>query len=250
MRSGIHQTSSEIAIEGDAALSPMFIASGWACRTRLARNGRRQIIGFLLPGDSIGFHGAHTSMNHTSIFALTAVETVDGSDVREMAADRAQYPGVGNALERLHLQHEEFLINQIARLANPSREERVAHLLLELQWRLQQTRLANHSEFPMPLSDGEIGDALAIGYTAARNVLNGFRRQSVLRYRYGRAEILRRDHLHKMSGFSPPLSGPPLTTSGRRAAPVADKALMGSGRTLSLKVEKGDGGGRLGEIPD
>lgn len=220
----IHQTGSEIAIEGDAALSPMFIASGWACRTRLARNRRRQIIGFLLPGDPIGLHGAHTSLNHTSIFALTAVETVDGSDVMEMAADQSQYPGVRNALERLHLQDEEFLVNQIARLANPLREERVAHLLLELQWRLQQARLASHSEFPMPLSDGEIGDALAIGSKAARNILNSFQRQNILRYRYGRAEVLRRDHLHNMSGFCPPLPGRPLTASGRLPASVADKS--------------------------
>lgn len=85
----IHQTGSEIAIEGDATPSPLFIASGWACRTRSSRNGRRQIIGFLLPGDPIGLHGASTSLSHTSIFALTSVETVDGSGVMEMAADRS-----------------------------------------------------------------------------------------------------------------------------------------------------------------
>lgn len=95
-------------------------------------------------------------------------------------------------------------MNQIARLANPSREERVAHLLLELQWRLQQTRLASHTEFPMPLSDAEVGDALAIGSKVARGILNGFRRQNMLRYRYGHAEILRQEHIHNVSGFCPP----------------------------------------------
>jgi CRP-like cAMP-binding protein len=200
----LHQTGSEIAIEGDAAPYPLFIASGWACRTRFARNGRRQIIGFLLPGDAIGLHSTRMSLCHTSVVALTSVETVDANSVLEMAADPSNFPGVGNAIQRLHHQDEQFLVNQIARLANPSREERVAHLLLELHWRLKQAGLASHNEFPMPLSDGEMGDALAIGPKGARSTLNAFRRRNILRYRYGQAEILRPDHLHNMCGFCPP----------------------------------------------
>ncbi len=200
----IHQAGSEIAIEGDAAPAPLFIASGWACRTRFARNGQRQIIGFVLPGDPIGLHAARMSLSHTSVISLTSVETVDASSVMEMATDPSTFPGVRNGIQRLHLQDEQFLVNQIARLANPSREERVAHLLLELHWRLQQARLATFNEFPMPLSDAEVGDALAIGPKAARNTLNSFRRRQIFRHRFGRAEILRRDHFLNIAGFYPP----------------------------------------------
>jgi len=220
----IHQTGSDFAVEGDFGPAPLFIASGWACRTRSMRNGRCQIVGFILPGDLIGLHAAHTSLSHTSIMALTTVETVSATAVMDMADKPSQYPGITAALEKLRAQDEEFLVNQVVRLATSSGEERVAHLLLELQWRLQQAGLANSREFPMPLSDAEIGSAVNLAPRAARKTLDCLRRRNLLRSRYGRAEIVRSDYLSNMSGFRPPASELPPSyapVSVNRTVPAA-----------------------------
>jgi hypothetical protein len=44
----------ELSIEGRATLTPRFLISGWACRFRLLGDGRRQIFGFIIPGDGVG----------------------------------------------------------------------------------------------------------------------------------------------------------------------------------------------------
>src|SRR5262245_42458088 len=45
----------ELVSDGAGAAEPRFLAIGWACRQRVLRDGRRQILGFILPGDAIGF---------------------------------------------------------------------------------------------------------------------------------------------------------------------------------------------------
>jgi CRP-like cAMP-binding protein len=46
-----HAAGEELVAEGEAAGRPRFVVSGWACRQRVLPDGRRQIFGFLLPGD-------------------------------------------------------------------------------------------------------------------------------------------------------------------------------------------------------
>ncbi len=70
------------------------------------------------------------------------METVDGQPIIKMAADRQDYPGLADALRRLSAQQDVFLINQITRLGCPDPTARLAHLVLELRWRLQMARLA------------------------------------------------------------------------------------------------------------
>src|SRR4051812_34279695 len=44
----------DIIAEGDPVTEPSILLSGWACRSRIFPDGRRQILSLLLPGDLIG----------------------------------------------------------------------------------------------------------------------------------------------------------------------------------------------------
>lgn len=200
----VHQTGSNLAEEGEASPRPMFIMSGWACRLRMTPSGRTQIVGLLLPGDAIGLRGAAEPLSPTTISALTSMETVDAAPLLQVAQDQQQFPGVLHALRRMSAQQEEFLMNQVTRLGTMRPDERLAHLLLELRWRLEQAGLASEREFAMPLSNETLADATALKARQVDHAMKLLRARSLVRRRYERVEVMDPKALQKMSGFRAP----------------------------------------------
>src|SRR5947208_13757518 len=89
----------ELVREGATLPHACFILSGWACRQRVLSDGRRQIFDFLLPGDGFGLN-LRGEPELSSIAALTALETVDATQVLE-AARQGLAPGLALALAAL-----------------------------------------------------------------------------------------------------------------------------------------------------
>lgn len=200
----IHQTGSELAVEGDVSPKPMFIMSGWACRFRLCPNGRTQIVGLLLPGDAVGLRGASEPLSPTTISALTTMETVDATALLKVAQHQQQFPGVLHALRRMYSQQEEFLMNQVVRLGTMSPEARLAHLLLELRWRLAEAGLASETEFAMPIGNETLADTTALSVKQIARAMKTFRLRALVRRKYERVELLSTAGLNKLSGFRAP----------------------------------------------
>ena len=63
--------SRELIAEGDALNSPRILLAGWAARTRLLKDGRRQILNFSLPGDIFGLSSVPWSRALSPIVSLT-----------------------------------------------------------------------------------------------------------------------------------------------------------------------------------
>ena len=49
-----HRPGAELVVEGKGVPTPRLVVNGWAARIRTLPDGRRQILGFVLPGDGIG----------------------------------------------------------------------------------------------------------------------------------------------------------------------------------------------------
>jgi CRP-like cAMP-binding protein len=199
----IHQASSELAVEGEISPKPMFIVSGWAARIRHMAGSRPQVVGFLLPGDGIAIRGCSEPRATTTIVAHTTLETVDGTQLMQMAADD-RFPAIGHALGRLAVQDEEFLVNQITRLTTASAPERVAHLMLELHWRLGQAGLVNEQGFELPLEDDVLGNSIGLSGKRVRRALDELQRLKAMRLRYGEAQVINPATLARIGAFSPP----------------------------------------------
>lgn len=211
-----YQAGSEITIEGEVTPRPMFIVSGWACRRRTLSNGRSQFIGFLLPGDGIGLRGCAEPLAGCTIEALTTVETVDASRLLLLAEQPQRFGGIAHALQRNTVLEEELLTNQIIRLGSLSPVERLAHLLLELHFRLQSAGLATDQEFQMPLTLETLSVALGVNVRTATRLVRRFNQAGLAKWRYGRTSLAPAQ-LRKMSDFRAPST----CTCGRmRMAPA------------------------------
>jgi CRP-like cAMP-binding protein len=206
-----HAAGEELAPEGQAGVRPRFILSGWACRQRVLPDGRRQIFSFLLPGDSLGF-SRRPGPELSTIAALTALETIDAGPVAE-AMQTGAVPGIGRALAAIEPIEQTQLFDHMVRLGRQTAYERVAHLLLELQRRLEVVGLGDRQRFPMPLTQEILADALGLSIVHVNRTLQQLRRDRLIELRSGVAILLERDILANIAEYglgarpAPPAAG-------------------------------------------
>ena len=194
-----HASGDEIVAQGAPSRMPRFVVAGWAACQRVLPDGRRQIFGFLLPGDAFGF-APRAAPSPWSITALTALETFDAEFAAEaVAAGRA--PRLARALAAAEVQTRQLLLDHMVRLGRLTAYERVSHFLLELQGRLQVAGLGDSQRFPLPLTQEMLADALGLSIVHVNRTLQQLRREGLIELRSGVAILLRPDSLAAVSNY-------------------------------------------------
>lgn len=201
-----HGAGEELTVEGQAGRRARFVVSGWACRQRVLPDGRRQIFGFILPGDPVGLGERPNAPALCSIVAVTSLETVDAEPVVEAAASGAS-PGLARAVAMSRVEEEALLLDHLVRLGRQSAYERVAHFLLEMRQRLEIAGLGDRQRFPVPLTQEVLADALGLSIVHVNRTLQQLRRERLLELRSGVAILLQPDLLVGISDYqtAPPL---------------------------------------------
>ena len=149
----------DIVKQGRPNRSIIFIIKGFCIRYRIGRDGRRQIINILLPGDiSEGcfFDGALYSIRSLSdsvVVAWPIDECLKLLDMHPRLAAKILWSLCCDGA--VCAEH----VVVIGRL--PARE-RIAHFLLELLFRLQAVGLADERSYRIPFSHVVISDALGL----------------------------------------------------------------------------------------
>jgi CRP-like cAMP-binding protein len=202
-----HAAGEELVAEGEASRRARFVVSGWACRQRVMPDGRRQIFGFLLPGDAIGIGDRPPAPALCAVSALTALETVDAEPLIEAAAT-GRSPALAAAFNRARRVEQSLLLDHMVRLGRQTAYERVAHFLLELQQRLEIAGFGDAQRFPLPLTQEILADALGLSIVHVNRTLQQLRREKLIELRSGVAVLLQPDILATISDF-------------RRSAPAA-----------------------------
>jgi len=164
-----------------------FLLKGWAASVRLLRDGRRQVLRLIVPGDLVG-RGAGAGVNGGRIVALTPVETTSAGAAVE-AAWQSSHSGLRRALARGIQADEQLLLDQITRLGRLSGAERLADLLLELRDRLALVGLGDRHRFPMPLTQDVIADALGLSIVHVSRLKGELGGMGLLHLRAGMAVL-------------------------------------------------------------
>jgi len=127
-----HPPGAEIYGEGGALRKPRIIVSGWACRTRVLPDGRRQIFGFLIPGDAMGMCVRPQPLALATSLALTPLVTCDASALRDLLGGPSEeHPGLVSALILACSLDEARLLDQVVRLGRQTAYERIGHMVNE-----------------------------------------------------------------------------------------------------------------------
>jgi CRP-like cAMP-binding protein len=199
-----HPAGAELNCERAPLPKPRFLLTGWAARMRWLSDGRRQIMGFILPGEGIGLCQRPHPLALASTVALTPLTTIEAGPVMRALGHPETAPGLAEALRAAASMDEALLLDQIVRLGRQTAQERICHLLLELRDRMADVGLAHHQSFPLPLTQEVLADATGLSIVHVNRVLQQLRRERLLDLRAGRATLLDADQLAMIADYRRP----------------------------------------------
>jgi CRP-like cAMP-binding protein len=204
IREGMHHIGAgeDLICEGDTISSVRIILSGWLCRYKTLEDGRRQIVNFILPGESCDAYTYLLSMMDHSIATLTPVVYAEMKRAQFealVAHDRSLAEAfwcetlVNSAIQR------EWAINLGRRLAL----ERVAHLLCEIHERLRPVGLIDSNSCAFPVTQTDLADATGLSVVHLNRTLQDLRSSGLILLRERTLTIVDLDALKATALFSP-----------------------------------------------
>lgn len=191
----------DIAREGENPSVVRLLVSGWACRYKDLPDGRRQIVGFFLPGDFCDLNIYILREIDHSIGALTAVRYYE-IQPQQFQAVIEERPHLLRAL----LWHEmvtsgiqrEWLLS----IGQRSPLERLAHLFLELYYRLQAVGLATGLSFDLPITQNHLAEANGLSLVHLNRTLQEMRREGLIELADRQLRINDLDRLKQVAMFN------------------------------------------------
>jgi CRP-like cAMP-binding protein len=188
--------------EGDEPKAVRLIVSGWACRYKSLPDGRRQIVGFFIPGDFCDLNVYILKQMDHSIGAITRVTyaQIAPETMEQIIAER---PRVAQALLWHELVNTSIQREWVLNVGQRTAAERIANLLVELFFRLRAVGLTNGDSCDFPIAQTDIADATGLTAVHVNRTLQELRREDLidLQRRVLRIPDLRR--LMHMAMFNP-----------------------------------------------
>lgn len=186
--------------EGDRPGPVFVILEGWAFRYKILPSGTRQVLAYLMPGDSCDLHiGLLAEMDH-SIQSVTKVSfaTIERVDMDGML-DR--HRNIAKAMYIGQLVDEGTMRAWITSMGRRASVERVAHLMCELYLRARNIGLIENNHFEMPLSQMLLADSLGMTAVHLNRVLKKLRVEDAMTLKRGSLTITDPLKLAQIAGF-------------------------------------------------
>lgn len=169
----------DIVREGDRPDRVRMILSGWLTRYKTLEDGRRQIVNFLLPGDTCDAQIYLLRQMDHSIGTLTPVvyAEIEAARFEELlAADRSLAEAFQlETLVAMAIQRE-WTISLGRRVAH----ERVAHLLCEVFERLRTVGLLDGLSCAFPITQMDLADATGLSVVHVNRTIQELRASNLI----------------------------------------------------------------------
>ncbi|HEX9645933.1 MAG TPA: Crp/Fnr family transcriptional regulator [Alphaproteobacteria bacterium] len=187
--------------QGEPSEELFTVLEGWGFQYRLLEDGRRQIVRVLLPGDFVGFQPDLFAPVAHSAQALTEMRLCifPRQNLLDLFRDQPQLAlRLTWMLARDDSRAQDWLVN----VGRRSARERVAHLLLELYYRVRmRAEEPLGSSIPLPLTQEHIGDALGLTSVHVNRTLRDLRQSGLLVVSNRVLNIVDPDGLAEVAGF-------------------------------------------------
>lgn len=192
----------DLISEGDNPKNVHLILEGFAARYKVTAKGRRQIFGYLIPGDFCDLHVALLKTMDHSIATLSPCHVVVLSP--ETIIDITERrPALARALWVSSLVDEATLREWLLNLGQRSAKERIAHLFCELHVRMEAVGLTTDGFFELPLTQLELSDTMGLSLVHVNRSLKELRESGFVAMSNDRITIPNVAQLKQFAGFDP-----------------------------------------------
>lgn len=169
---------------GDQLHVSMILLDGIVGRLRDLSDGRRQIVELHIPGDFFDLHGFVLKRLEHSIDALTSARVaIVPHDRLKIITER--WPHLARLLWTSTLLDAAIHREKILSIGRRSAIGRLAHLLCELQVRLQVVGMTNGYSYALPLTQAQLADASGLTQVHVNRTLKDLRDRGFVTVRGG-----------------------------------------------------------------
>ena len=177
------------------------LVEGFVARQTELPNGRRQILAIHVPGDFLDLHGLLLKTLDHEVVALSPARLAEAphTTLREVTAE---HPHLARMLWFSTMVDAAIHREWIASLGRTA-ASRIAHLLCELQIRLEVVGRADSHEFALPLTQVDLADATALTPVHVNRTLRHLRENGIVDFRSGIVVIGDLNALRRVAGFDP-----------------------------------------------
>lgn len=178
----------DLVVEGYEYRKLCFVADGFGARYKLLRNGKRQILNVILPGDVIGLPGGFVERANYSVIALTEMR-LHSCAIDAYVQLCYRLPRFGLALTWLAVHEAALYAERVVDTGRRTPPERLAHFLLELHGRLAAVGRAEPAAFDLPFSQEVLGDALGLSVPHLNRMMSQLRFEGLIKLADRRVEF-------------------------------------------------------------
>lgn len=171
--------NSAICREGDLSTRCCVILSGFAYRSKVSEEGKRQILSFHIAGDMPDLHGLPLKRMDHDLMTLSEAQVgfIDHDALERVLEAR---PALARALWRESLVDAALFRQWIVNLGARSASGRLAYLIAELGQRLGAMGMVVNEQFEFPITQSKLADALGVSVVHVNRVLQSFRARGIL----------------------------------------------------------------------
>jgi len=188
----------QLFVEGARAAQLYTVLSGMGIRYKTLENGRRQVIGFILPGDFIGLQASVMNEMCHSVEASTPMRlcVFNRSRVFELFQNQ---PERAYSLTHIAAVEEHFLGDALTTVGQRGALEKIAWSLHRFFNRARSLDLVRDDSCPLPFRQQDLADALGLSLVHTNKTLAKLKDKKIVRWSDGRLTLLDEDALSKLS---------------------------------------------------
>lgn len=190
----------DIAREGDRPTRCVLVGSGWLCRHKATDSGKRQILSLHITGDMPDLQSLllHQMDHSLSTIAPSKVAFIRHDHLNEL---HRRNPELARKMWRETLVDAAAYREWLLGIGRRSAEEQMAHLFCEMLLRQHAIGLSEDHSCEMPLSQGDLADALGLSLVHVNRTLQSLRGTGFVSLARGRLTVHDWDGLQELSGF-------------------------------------------------
>lgn len=187
--------------DGSRVSCVSLLITGFAYRYKYLPDGRRQILGYLLPGDLCDTHFVINNKSDHNIALLTDASVVMIPNPVLMST-MVEYPQIERALLLVAVAEWAMLREWLLNVGQRPAMQKLAHFFCEIAARLRSLGVNNpDSSYSLPLTQVELADTVGLTTVHVNRVMQRLRRNGIVAWSRGRLVILNQSALERIAGF-------------------------------------------------